>query len=108
MSSAATAVAISASRTARAVSGTVPSASHSLELSGWQTGRRNCSTCPFHVVSTVPDEVAVIAFQNTPVVYDILFRAAAETLRRIAADPTHLGAEFGFVGVQRQLDHARR
>ena len=53
----------------------------------------------FHVVFTVPDEVAVIAFQNKPVVYDILFHAAAETLRRIAADPAHLGAEIGFLGV---------
>jgi hypothetical protein len=53
----------------------------------------------FHVVFTVPDEVAVIAFQNKSVVYDILFHAAAETLRRIAADPAHLGAEIGFLGV---------
>jgi hypothetical protein len=53
----------------------------------------------FHVVFTVPDEIAVIAFQNKAVVYDILFRAAAETLRTIAADPTHLGAEVGFLAV---------
>ncbi len=53
----------------------------------------------FHVVFTVPDEVAAIAFQNKPVVYDILFHAAAETLRTIAADPAHLGAEIGFLGV---------
>src|SRR3954469_11093507 len=53
----------------------------------------------FHVVFTVPDEVATIAFQNKPVVYDILFHAAAETLRRIAADPAHLDAEIGFLGV---------
>jgi hypothetical protein len=53
----------------------------------------------FHVVFTVPDEIAVIAFQNKPVVYDILFHAAAETLRRIAADPAHLGAAIGFLGV---------
>src|SRR3954447_22414089 len=53
----------------------------------------------FHVVFTVPDEVAVIAFQNKPAVYDILFRAAAETLRTIAADPAHLGAEIGFLSV---------
>ncbi len=53
----------------------------------------------FHVVFTVPDEVAVIAFQNKPVVYDILFRAASETLRTIAADPAHLGAEIGFLSV---------
>src|SRR5690349_9719283 len=53
----------------------------------------------FHVVFTVPDVIAVIAFQNQTVVYDILFRAASETLRRIAADPQHLGAEIGFIAV---------
>jgi hypothetical protein len=53
----------------------------------------------FHVVFTVPQEIEVIAFQNQTVVYDILFRAAAETLRVIAADPKHLGAEIGFLGV---------
>ena len=53
----------------------------------------------FHVVFTVPDEVAVIAFQNQTVVYDILFRAVSETLRTIAADPEHLGAEIGFMAV---------
>ena len=53
----------------------------------------------FHMVFTVPDEIAVIAFQNQTVVYDILFRAAAETLRTIAADPVHLGAEIGFLAV---------
>ena len=53
----------------------------------------------FHVVFTVPEEIAVIAFQNNRVVYDILFRAAAETLRTIAADPAHLGAEIGFLSV---------
>lgn len=53
----------------------------------------------FHVVFTVPDEIATIAFQNQVVVYDILFRAAAETLHTIAADPRHLGAEIGFLAV---------
>jgi Transposase zinc-binding domain/Putative transposase len=53
----------------------------------------------FHVVFTVPDEIATIAFQNQGVVYDILFRAAAETLHTIAADPRHLGAEIGFLAV---------
>jgi Putative transposase/Transposase zinc-binding domain len=53
----------------------------------------------FHVVFTVPQEIEVIAFQNQTVVYDILFRAASETLRTIAADPEHLGAEIGFLGV---------
>ena len=53
----------------------------------------------FHVVFTVPDLIATIAFQNQTVVYDILFRAASETLRTIAADREHLGAEIGFLGV---------
>ena len=53
----------------------------------------------FHVVFTVPAPVAEIAFQNKAVVYGILFKAAAETLRIIAADPKHLGAEIGMVAV---------
>ena len=53
----------------------------------------------FHVVFTVPAVIETIAFQNQTVVYDILFRAASETLRTIAADPEHLGAEIGFLGV---------
>jgi hypothetical protein len=53
----------------------------------------------FHVVFTLPAPVAEIAFQNKERVYAILFKTAAETLRRIAADPKHLGAEIGFVAV---------
>ncbi|HEY5409813.1 MAG TPA: IS91 family transposase [Caulobacteraceae bacterium] len=53
----------------------------------------------FHVVFTLPPPAAEIAFQNKQVVYGLLFRAAAETLRTIAADPKHLGAEIGLVAV---------
>jgi hypothetical protein len=53
----------------------------------------------FHVVFTLPAPAAEIAFQNKAAVYAILFRAAAETLRRIAADPRHLGADIGFIGM---------
>jgi hypothetical protein len=53
----------------------------------------------FHVVFTLPAPVGAIAFQNKAAVYAILFRAAAETLRVIAADPRHLGAEIGGVAV---------
>jgi hypothetical protein len=53
----------------------------------------------FHVVFTVPEEIAAIAYQNKEVVYRILFRATAETLRTIAVDPKHLGAEIGFLAV---------
>ena len=53
----------------------------------------------FHVVFTIPDGIAAIAMQNKAVVYNILFRATADTLRTIAADPNHLGAEIGFFAV---------
>jgi Putative transposase/Transposase zinc-binding domain len=53
----------------------------------------------FHVVFTIPEEIAAIAYQNKEAAYSILFRAAAETLRTIAADPKHLGAEIGFFAV---------
>jgi hypothetical protein len=53
----------------------------------------------FHVVFTLPKDIGKIAFQNKATVYNILFAAAAETLRTIAADPKHLGAEIGVVAV---------
>jgi len=53
----------------------------------------------FHVVFTLPDQIATIANQNKRELYGILFRTAAETLRAIAADPKHLGAEIGLFAV---------
>src|SRR5438132_1393164 len=53
----------------------------------------------FHVVFTVPEPIAAIAFQNKKTLYDMLFHASAETLRTIAADPQHLGAEIGFITI---------
>ncbi len=53
----------------------------------------------FHVVFTLPAEVADIAFQNKAAVYDLLFRAASETMLTIAADPKHLGARIGITAV---------
>lgn len=53
----------------------------------------------FHVVFTLPAEIAAITFQNKEAVYGILFRTAAETLRIIAADPRHLGAGIGLIAV---------
>jgi len=56
--------------------------------------------CPyFHVVFTLPEEVAEIALQNKALVYGLLFKATAETLCTIAADPKHLGAQIGFFAV---------
>ncbi len=53
----------------------------------------------FHVVLTLPAQIAAIALQNKAAVYTILFKAATETLRTIAADPKHLGAEIGLIAV---------
>jgi len=53
----------------------------------------------FHVVFTLPAEIAPVAYQNKAVVYDLLFRTAAETLLTIAADPKHLGARIGATAV---------
>jgi len=53
----------------------------------------------FHVVFTLPEEIAALSYQNKEVMYGILFRATSETLRTIAADPKHLGAEIGFFAV---------
>ena len=53
----------------------------------------------FHVVFTLPAEIGTIAYQNKAVVYDLLFRTAAETLLTIAADPKHLGARIGATAV---------
>jgi hypothetical protein len=53
----------------------------------------------FHVVFTLPESIAAIAFYNKEVVYDLLFAATAETLLTIAGDPQHLGVEIGFFAV---------
>ena len=53
----------------------------------------------FHLVFTMPAGVALIALQNKAVIYDILFKAAAETVRVIGSDPKHLGAETGMIAV---------
>src|SRR5262245_21811677 len=53
----------------------------------------------FHLVFTLPARIAAIAYQNKAVVYDLLFRAAADTVLTIAADPKHLGARIGITAV---------
>ena len=49
----------------------------------------------YHVVFTLPAPIAAIAYYNKAVIYDLLFDVAAQTLRTIAADPKHLGAQIG-------------
>ena len=51
------------------------------------------------MVFTLPAPVADIAYQNKAAIYDILFKASAETLTTIAADPKHLGARIGITSV---------
>jgi Putative transposase/Transposase zinc-binding domain len=49
----------------------------------------------YHVVFTLPTPICAVAYYNKAVIYDLLFDVAAETLRTIAADPRHLGAQIG-------------
>jgi len=53
----------------------------------------------FHVVFTLPAEIADIAFHNKALIYDLLFKAASQTMLTIAADPRHLGARIGITAV---------
>jgi putative transposase/transposase-like zinc-binding protein len=63
----------------------------------------------FHVVFTLPAAIGAIAYQNKAAVYGLLFKATAEALTTIAADPKHLGAEIGITAVLhtwgQNLDH---
>jgi hypothetical protein len=62
----------------------------------------------FHVVFTLPEQLAAVALQNKRVVYNLLFAAASQTLRTIAADPRHLGADIGFLAVLHTWDQTLR
>ena len=73
----------------------------SLARAQWIEDRKSeLLDCPyFHVVFTLPEEIAAIAYQNKAVVYNLLFAATADTLGTTAADPKHLGAQIGFFAV---------
>ena len=62
----------------------------------------------FHVVFTLPSPIGDIAYQNKAVIYDLLFRASAETMLTIAADPKHLGASIGITEVLHWLLYGMR
>ena len=53
----------------------------------------------FHIVFTVPHQLSPLMLQNKRLLYDLLFRCAADTLLEIAADPKWLGAEIGFLSI---------
>ena len=63
----------------------------------------------FHVVFTLPEELAHLALQNKRLIYNLLFQTAARTLLKLAADPKQLGAKIGFLAVlhtwSQQLGH---
>jgi Putative transposase/Transposase zinc-binding domain len=67
----------------------------------WIAARRRelLPTRYLHVVFTLPHHLAPVVLQNKKVIYDLLFRASAETLLEVARDPRHLGAEIGFFSV---------
>jgi hypothetical protein len=57
-----------------------------------------------HAVFTPPRELAPLALQNKKIIFNLLFRASAQTLLEVAADPRHLGAEIGFFSVLHTWD----
>ena len=88
------------SPTTPAATATAPSARPPPPPTGWRPARRNsCPSSTSTSSSPCPAALGPIALQNPRVVYGLLFRAAAETLQQVAADPEHLGAEIGFLAV---------
>ena len=67
----------------------------------WIAARQNelLAVAYVHVVFTLPHQLCPLALQNKKVIYDLLFRASAQTLLEVAADPQHLGAQIGFLSV---------
>jgi hypothetical protein len=67
----------------------------------WIAARQNelLAVAYVHVVFTLPHPLSPLALQNKKILYDLLFRASAETLLEVAADPKHLGAKIGFLSV---------
>jgi hypothetical protein len=61
--------------------------------------RELLDTSYFHVVFTLPQQLAALALQNRKLIYGLLLRASAETLLEVARNPAHLGAEIGFFSV---------
>lgn len=84
----------------------------SLDKERWLEARKRdlLPTRYFHVVFTLPDSLRPLALRNQEVVYNILFKAASETLKVLTQDPKHLGAEVGFIAIlhtwsQTLMDH---
>lgn len=84
----------------------------SLDKERWLEDRKQdlLPTRYFHIVFTLSQQLRPLALRNQKVVYNLLFRAASETLKTLTKDPKHLGAEVGFIMVlhtwsQTLMDH---
>ena len=100
MSRAARSATTSTSPTTPAATATAPSA-QGAAAKAWLAARE-AELLPvpyYHVVFTLPAPIADIAYQNKAAIYAILFKATAETLITIAADPKHVGARIGLTAV---------
>ena len=53
----------------------------------------------FHVVFTLPEQLRPLALRNQKILYNLIFKAASQTLRQLGADPKHLGAHIGFIAI---------
>ncbi|NVM23692.1 MAG: IS91 family transposase, partial [Desulfobacterales bacterium] len=83
-----------------------------LDKERWLEARKKdvLPTPYFHLVFTVPESLRPLALRNQRVVYDIVFKAASETLKDLGKDPKHLGAQIGFIAIlhtwsQTLMDH---
>ena len=84
----------------RVAIGTVRSVRRRRATAGSPRGSASCSTCPYvHVVFTLPHALLPLGYRNATRLYTWLFQASAATLREVAADPRHLGAEIGFLSI---------
>ena len=87
------------SPTTAAATGIAPSAGRRRKAVARRTRGRAIAGAYFHVVFTLPEPIAAVAYQNKAVIYDLLFKAAAEATLTIAADPKHLGARISVAAV---------
>ena len=67
----------------------------------WLCARRRelLPVCYFHLVFSVPHALAPLIWQNKKLLFGLLFDASAATLLEVAADPSRLGAEIGFLSI---------
>jgi hypothetical protein len=84
----------------------------SLDKERWLEARKKevLPTHYFHAVFTLPENLRPLSLRNQKVSYNILFKAVAETLKKLSKDPKHIGAEIGFISVlhtwsQTLIDH---